>query len=85
MLTVITLDALRGIRKSIQGIQLHVPEIVRMAREQRCTWAEIGDALGITRRPRGSASAPTDRVGGYLDELLARRVIISGPMPTASA
>ena len=44
------LGALRGLRKATQSIQLHVPEIVRMAREQRCTWAEIGDALGTSRQ-----------------------------------
>ncbi len=44
------LGALRRIRKSIQSIQASVPEIVGMARDQRCTWAEIGDALGITRQ-----------------------------------
>ena len=44
------LGALRGIRKSTQSVQAAVPEIVAMAREQRCTWEEIGDALGITRQ-----------------------------------
>ena len=41
---------LRGLQKATRSIQLHVPEIVRLAREQRCTWAEIGEALGTTRQ-----------------------------------
>ena len=44
------LGALRGLRKATQSIQLHVPEIVRMAREQRCTWAEIGGASALCRQ-----------------------------------
>jgi ATP-dependent Clp protease ATP-binding subunit ClpX len=44
------LGTLRGITKAMQGIQAHVPELVNRAREQRCTWAEIGDALGTTRQ-----------------------------------
>ena len=44
------LGALRGITKATKSIAATAPEIVAMARAQRCTWAEIGDALGITRQ-----------------------------------
>jgi hypothetical protein len=44
------LSALRGLTKSAKSVQQHVPEIVEMARKQRCTWAEVGEALGTTRQ-----------------------------------
>ena len=44
------LGALRGITRGMQGVEATVPEVVALARENRCTWAEIGDALGVTRQ-----------------------------------
>jgi ATP-dependent Clp protease ATP-binding subunit ClpX len=44
------LGALRGMMRGKQGIDAQVPQVVALAREQRCTWAEIGGALGITRQ-----------------------------------
>ena len=44
------LGALRGLAESMRGVQRLVPDVVDLAREQRYTWAEIGNALGITRQ-----------------------------------
>jgi ATP-dependent Clp protease ATP-binding subunit ClpX len=44
------LGALRGLTRGMRGLDATVPQVVAFAREQRCTWAEIGDALGITRQ-----------------------------------
>jgi hypothetical protein len=44
------LGALRGLAGSMRGVQRIVPDVVKLARDQRYTWAEIGDALGITRQ-----------------------------------
>jgi len=44
------LGVIRGLAESMRGVQRLVPAVVNLAREQRYTWAEIGDALGITRQ-----------------------------------
>lgn len=44
------LGVLRGITKGARRMDDYVAEVVAVARANRFTWAEIGDALGVTRQ-----------------------------------
>lgn len=44
------LGVIKGLTNALQSVESKLSESVREARRQRFTWAEIGDALGVSRQ-----------------------------------